>query len=615
MKKLTKFHKQLIAIGAVVLVAAVCFGVYMFQSNKEKQQNPTTTLSFTKEEQNAIRGVKSKASVAFAAEKGGANAKEAFLMTLAEDLSAINPKISVKYGVGGDACVVTVKGDKHTADMDALFTQREDGTPYASTARAFFYTALTGSDQGAPNEALKGFNLDGDMVTQAGYAYLFDPIDKANLEYVYIQNQHDKLTFIELNGSFYLTESELDLDTATTATMIAAARAPVAIDTVKDPENLEKYGLKDNAKATAIVIAKVKDGDSFSIIIGNELPDGSGYYAKTPAKDRIYVMQSNIANYLLVPKESFLVANFGTSMNDVKEPFDTVTDIRIEFDDGDVFKAQLMSDKEKETHNNSSINYAWKVTAPDRFISGDNGYALPNPDNIAVCIYTLSHLASDEVVESDINDETLAEYGLDKPYRVFSWLYKGQTRITTSFSKPNDDDICYVYSVKENVSDGKKVKIGIAAIEADSFEYLHYKAFNYTSNILYSGYLKNLDSVTISRDGKDYVMTFTKDEIGALTAAKVNGVDADLASCQAFYTRFISCKVLDEYTAEEEPPKELIKVSINKGGEITSMSFGRISNMKAYGLVNNKTALYISYNDLEKLISAADAIIAGETVK
>lgn len=615
MKKLTKFHKQLIAIVAVVLVAAVCFGVYAFQSNKGKQQNPTTTLSFTKEEQSAIRGIKGKASVTFAAEKGGANAKEAFLMTMAEDFAAINPKIKVTYGKGGDACVITAKGKTHTADMDGLFTQREDGTPYASTARAFFYTSLTGSDQGAANEALKGFNLDGDMVTQAGYAYLFDPIDKANLEYVYIQNRHDKLTFIEVDGSFYLTESEMDLDTATTATMIAAARAPVAIDTVKDPENLEKYGLADNAKATAIVIAKVKDGESFSVIIGNELPDGSGYYAKTPGKDRVYVMQSNIANYLLVPKESFLVANFGTTMSNVMEPFDTVTDIRIEFEDGDVLKAQLMSDAEKAEHSDSSQNYAWKITAPDRFISGDSGYALPDPDNIAVCIYSLSHLVSDEVVEADINEETLAEYGLDKPYRVFSWLYKGQTRITTSFSKPDENGNCHVYSVKENVSDGKKVKIGIALIKDTDFEYLHHKAFNYTSNILFSVYFDRLDSLAFSRNGKDYIITLTKGENSKVTAAKINGIEADLTSCRVFYQSFIACKVLDEYTSQEEPPKELLKVSVTKNGKTTTMSFGRISNMKAYGLVNDKTALYISYNDLEKLISDADALIAGETIK
>ena len=110
-------------------------------------------------------------------------------------------------------------------------------------------------------------------------------------------------------------------------------------------------------------------------------------------------------------------------------------------------------------------------------------------------------------------------------------------------------------------------------------------------------------------------MTFEKDKEGAVTAAKINGRDADLLSCRNFYKNFIHCYVLDEYVTEGEKPKELLKISATIGGKKTEISFGRISNMKAYCLVNGKSEYVMEYDLLETLISNVDALINGEVIK
>lgn len=620
MKKFTKFQKQIIGIIAVLIVAALCFGAYFaFFSNKDSEALPS--FSFTEEELAAIRDFSGKATFSFVADKGKASDAEAYMMRLAEGYASVNRNFNVGYGVGSAPCVLSTGGKEHIVDVKAMFKTREDGTPYASSVRAFFNNILFGKALVAETEALPGYNLYGDKVNTAGLAYIYDPVERADLKFVYIKNQYDELTFIPLDGSFYLTDSIMDLDTSTTATMVAAVRAPVATNVIElkyksegeYAEQLKKYGLDSEENATAIILIEDKEGNASYIRVGKALTDGTGFYAYCNGKkDRIYVMQQSISNYILIPKESFLIANFGTPLKELTDVFSTITDIEIGVGEDEPIKAVLMTDEDKKNH---PINYSWKITAPDRFISGDYDYALPNYGNVGDLLNALCALSSDEVMAAEVTDEALEEYGLKTPYRTYSWLYKGETRCTVYFSKATDDGYIYVYSVKENVKDGKKDTIGISRIKKTVFTYLDYTALDYVDTKLFTQYFDKLDYMSFSRNGVDYSMIFDKDDKGNVTAARINGKEADLLSCRNFYKNFIHCYVLDEYPAEGEKPKELLKVSATIGGKTTEISFGRISNMKAYCLVNGKSEYVMEYDLLETLIDNVDALIAGEVVK
>lgn len=619
MKKLSKFQKQIIGIVSVLVVAALCFGAYFIFFDKDEETK--ASFPFTEEELTAIKGIGSKATFSFSAEKGKANDAEAYMMRLAEGYASVNGKVKVSYGVGSAPCVLSAGGKEHTVDVKAMFKYREDGTPYASSVRAFFNEALFGKAIVAETEALDGYNLYGDKVNSAGLAYIYDPVERKDLKYVYIKNQHDELTFIPLDGSFYLTDSIMDLDTSTTATMVAAVRAPVATSIIdlkyendkEFDELLKSYGLDTEENATAIILIEDNKGNASYIRVGKALTDGTGFYAYCNGKkDRIYVMQQSISNYILIPRESFLIANFGTPLKELTDVFSNITDIEIGVGDGEPIKAVLMSEEEKKNH---PINYSWKITAPDRFISGDYDYALPNYGNIGDLLNALCALSSDEVMAAEATEEALKEYGLETPYRTYSWLFKEETRCTIHFSKPTEDGYIYVYSVKENVKENQKDTIGIARIKKTAFTYLDYTALDYVDTKLFTQYFDHLDGMAFTRNGVDYTMTFVKDKEGAVTSAKINGKEADLLSCRNFYKNFIHCYVLDEYVPEGETPKELLKISATIKGKKTEISFGRISNMKAYCLVNGKSEYVMEYGLLETLIDNVDALIAGEVIK
>lgn len=611
MKNLTKFKKQLIAIICLALVAVVCLTVYFVRRGDEEEQDIKPSYSFTEAELEAIKGFSGKASFAFKDEKGKADAFVAAYMRLADGYASVNKDISVEYGKGSEDCVLTVNGVDSKPDKAVLFKLLEDGTPYATDARAFFNKALFGNELGATTDALSGYNLDGDRVNNAGYAYLYGPIDRADIKYVYVENAFDKLTFVPVDNSFYLADTSMDMATATVSTLIAAARAPVASGKVDNPTDLAAYGLDSVENATATVIVQDTDGNAYSIRVGKLLTDSSGYYAMCHGKDTVYILPSSIANYMLIPKEKYLVANYGTALDQATDVYQKINDIAINLGD-DLVKGEFMSDSEKANH---PINYTWKITAPNRLVSEAFGYSLPNYGNLGDVYNALCALTSEEIVEADVDDEALEKYGLATPYRSFSWLYNGETRCTVHFSKPNEDGNLYVYSVKEDVKTGEKKTVGIGLVESTAFPYLEYKTLDYIDTQLYTQYFDKLDWIKFTRGGEDYTISIIKKEDGTVEAAKLNGKDADLVSCRNFFRGVLHCKILEEYDAAGEEIPEIFNVKLSCNGKVTEISFGRVSSMKAYCLVDGKAQYVMDYNLFETLVSGADKLIAGEKVE
>lgn len=610
MKKLTKFQKQLIAIACLVLAFAVCLTVYLVRNGDEPEEIKPS-YAFTGAELDAIKGFEGAAQFTFRDEKGKADSVAAAYMRLADGYASVNSAITVRYGEGDKTCVLTVNGAEYVPDDDKLFSALEDGTVYATDARAYFNTALFGSDLGAVTDALDGYDLDGDSVNSAGYAYLYGPIERSDIKYIYVKNQYDELTFVPIDGVFYLSDTDLDLATAVTATLVAAVRSPVASAKVANPGALAEYGLDSEENATASIIIEDKSGNAYYLRIGKAASDGSGYYAQCYGKDIVYILPSSISNYILIPKESFLVAEFGTPLDQLTDVYTKVDDITVGFED-EIFKAELMTETEKENH---PINYSWKVTAPSRFASEAFGYALPSYGNIGDVFNTLCSLSTEDIAEADINEETLEQYGLATPYRTYSWLYEGETRCTVYFSEANADGSFYVYSVKEDVESGDKKTVGIGVVAASAFPYTEYTLMDYLDTNLYTQYFDKLDGMEYVLNGETYKITLKYNDEGTVESAKLNGKDADLSSCKNFYRGLLHCQVLDEYETDGDLPAEIFNIKVTSGGKTTEISFGRISAMKVLCIVDGKAMYTMDYGLYEILVSGAEKLAAGETVE
>ena len=615
MKKLTKFQKQLTAVICLLVLAAVCFTIYAVRANRSEAEKPEPLYPFTDEEIQAIEDFDGKAVFSFRAKQGQADAKTAVYMHLADGYASVSGRITVKYGEAlkdGRECVLSVNGKEYIPDSDSLFSVLEDGTPYASGARAYFNTALFGESLGAERDALEGFDLDGDRVNSAGRPYLYGPLERSDIKYIYVENKYDKLTFVPVDGVFYLADTEMDNSTAVVATLVAASRAPYAIGKVENPKELAAYGLDSDEHAEATLLMQDKKGEAYFIRIGSALKDGSGYYAWCHGKKSVYIMPPNIANYILVPKEKFLVANYGTALERREDVYRKLDDIVINLD-GETIKAELMTDEEKANH---AINYSWKITEPERFASESYGYALPNFGTMGDIFNALCALHTDVVVEADPDSAAFEKYGLDKPQRSYSWVFDGEVRCTVYISKPDADGSMYAYSVKEGLKSGRKITLGIGRVEEKDFPYMNCRLLDYLDSKLFTQYFDDMEKIEFTCKGSSYRIDIVRDAEGAPESAFLNGKDVDLDSCRRFYQNgILHCTILDEYDAEGGIPEEIFRISLTFKGKKDEFVFGRLSSVKAHCLANGKAQYVVEYPMLETMMSLAERLAAGEKIE
>lgn len=641
MKNLTKFQKQLIGIVTVAVVAAVLFAVYAIRAPKgdDKDKEPALSLNyaFTAPEKQALADYEGTAVFTFKAEQGKADVKTAYIMALAADYAALSDNITVKYGSGTDDCAITADGKTTVirSDDEGLFKLLEDGTPYAFTARARFNTAIFGDPKGAEIEALKGYDLDGDVINSGGNIVLYT-IGKSYKDVAlavvekYDGHEKSETTFYTYKDSIYIQNYEsMTVDSTTAALVMSFARSPVAVGKVENPaDDLSLYGLDDeNLTATLKVIDK--DENVHFLRIGKALPDGSGgRYVMCDDKKHIY-MSSNYVSYALAEKETFLTASYGFAIQNNTDVYTLISDMWVQIDE-DLVKLDLLTEEEKEQY---SLNYTWKLTSPSRFVYDECGYAIGNIYNVGDVFIALSNLEAGTLVSADVNEATLKEYGLDKPYRSYSWVYGGLVRCTVHFSTPDPaTGDMYVYAVHDYFKtdgdeavyeDGVPVieqsyTIGIGKIADSDFSgqnisYINLTAVQYINENLFLEFFSNLDRLVFVKDGKESVFTFSKSE-GATVAAKLDGESVDLQSVKYLYTAVTSCAVLGEYEVDTLP-EESLRVILTVDGTETVISLTRVSTTKVYCTVNGKGKYYVSYDNLETLLSYYEIVLSGGTIQ
>ncbi|MBR6594261.1 MAG: DUF4340 domain-containing protein [Clostridia bacterium] len=622
MKNLSRFQKQLIGIAAVALVAVILFVLYsVFSGGKEEQgKAPVLNYGFSQAEETALKAFTGSAEFRFAAQRGKASAEVAPLMALAEDYTKLNGGITVSYGEGSDDCALTVNGETTVIDVGAeeLYRKLKDGTLYAFSARELYNTALFGESLGvAKYEPLPGYDLDGDVINAGGNIVMYSLGDKnEELSYVLINNEHGELKFFVIDGNIYLGGAEdMGLSTANTVMLVSYARQPFATGKVANPKALSEYGLDSQENATATLIAENEDGEVHVLLIGKQTPDGSGYYVRCDDRDRVYI-SSPYASYALRTPESFVTGSYGEALDKMEEVFTKVDDMAVTFEDGETLTLETLTAAELAEELKTRPNYTWKITGPDRFVTGDKGYTLSNFGNVGDIFYALSILSSEEVVSISTEAEVLAEHGLDKPHRIFEWVYNGSVRCKVFCSKPQNGKM-HVYGVKEYLEKDGTVKstanIGVGVVSTSDFPYMDYRIIDYVDNKLFTHYIDSVDTITFLKGEESHTVAFGKNKEGKIESATLDGKSVDLQSARRVYVEILGCTILEEYEGAV-PEAPTFTVTVKQGKSETVLTFTRVSTVKVHCTVNGKGKYCIAYDDLEELMKDFNTLLKGEIV-
>ncbi len=636
MKKLNKFQKQIIAISAVALLAVALFAAYLIGKPDEKpveEEAPKQVqlnYSFTEGEKTALEGFKGTASFAFKTEKGKGSEKTAPLMALAEDYAALNEGISVSYGKGDTDAVLTVNGTEVSLDTekDIKYYTNLDGATYAFNARSLINTALFGNDLGVDEkQPFTGFDKDGDILNKGGNISMFSMGTKyTDLKFVQVTNEHGEITFYSepKTGTPCIMGTEaMMVDSSAAITLMSFAQNPVATGKVENPEELSVYGLDSDENATATILVAIDEDNFRSIRIGKALPDGSGYYAlcdDASNKLKPYVYTTNAyASFALMATEDFLSAEYGVKLNELTDVYSAIDNMCITMD-GEEVKLEKLSDAEKKE---LPINYTWKVTAPDRYIHSDNGYALSNFYNVGDLFNALSSLKSEDIKVAVPTEEDLAEYGLAEPYRSYSWTVYDIVTCHVFMSQPDTDSNFYLYGIidyyDEKTDSTYTETLGIGMLPTSAFRnedqvcYMDFTPLNFIDNKLFTDYVKAVDKISITKDGETHIFRFEKNAEGDITAATLDNGRTDLQSVRRFYVDIIHPIIIGEHEGEVPDGVDL-SITLTRGDDETTIDYTRLNSVQVYATVNGQGGYYINYDDLAPILESYQILLDGGIV-
>ncbi len=306
---------------------------------------------------------------------------------------------------------------------------------------------------------------------------------------------------------------------------------------------------------------------SFGFVVGDESPDGLGYYFMLDGSDKIYVVATSELSAFqfelvdLADKTAIPAAVFTTDTTDNKAEdgsyayFDSLTL------SGSLYSDTITIENNKEDNTSSEILPYIITTPTKRYAQSEN-------------LTSLISLFSSTVNVSgnyafDVNDQTLKEFGLDDPDAVVTMTINGESK----YFKISivDDSYCAV------IYDGATM---IRKVTKDSFAFLSLTTEDFYNSQPFMYSINDLSSLELV-DGEDKVkfdISSTKDEDENVTFhILANGTEIVASDFQTFYADFVGIQCND-FTVEETSDEPVSSIIFNfNNNSSTTVKFYKIS--------------------------------------
>lgn len=294
----------------------------------------------------------------------------------------------------------------------------------------------------------------------------------------------------------------------------------------------------DNPK---IKVKVESDGhDPYTILIGDESPDGLGSYLMVEGIDTIYVAPETAFSSFefslldLADKTSIPATTFTTDTSDNKSEdgayayFDSLTL------SGTLFPNMItIINNPEDTDSAALVQYL--ITTPiERYANADN-------------LTSIVNLFSNEIAVAgsyafDITDATLKEFGLDNPDAVVSMTIDGESR-TFKISKVDDEYCAVIY-------DGA---VMIRKVSASAFAFLSLKPEDLYYKNLFMNSINDVKTLKFNDSDSEvkFDISYEEDENSNKTYhILVNEKEITASYFQSFYADFVGIQCSD-FTVQE----------------------------------------------------------------
>jgi len=269
---------------------------------------------------------------------------------------------------------------------------------------------------------------------------------------------------------------------------------------------------------------------------------------------------------------------------------------------------------------------SWRAVEPLDYVPEGKNFVYPDSTNFQTTLLTsLGSLVGDAVVETGICDNVydigtiskakLAKYGLDEPDMIASFEFDGFVS-TVYIAYPKDGgDYYYAYSTESSLSQDITICTDIIAeISLDTAAWLNWDIVDMLDHNLLSMYIDDIETLTITFGGKDYVFELIKDSNGKLTTVRIDGKTVDTQNFRYLYISIIGMSLKGEYEEGEEAPAEVLRIKIKSQSKNPEIVFYRVTTSKAYYTIDGQGRYYVLLDKVNTVKKNVGLLLAGQDV-
>ncbi len=361
--------KQIITVVSVALVAILLFGIYsIFLKDDGIEQSTDAFFNLTPDVKEALSKLETGVDIRlFGYEEN--NSDWEMLSKYAKSIESASRKIDLSTEESDtDFVRVSVDGNQRDLAFDLFFKRLYDGTLYAFDGEALICNAifeLCGMEKmDISLRAVSGYDTEGDTLTASGYPFMFTALDRSNIAFLTINNEHGSYSIYQQDKNFYFSESVLvSYDDEMFSLLTTTCRYPVTVGKMDMPEGktFANYKLDKQESATcsySLMTVADKEGRYYlhTVYVGALASTGSFYYARyigglfepgkngesdkmiqNLSKDKIYFLSaSDVQGSLALPSTDIMAATLVYGINDTGEAF-AIDNVHIDYHKEEIY--------------------------------------------------------------------------------------------------------------------------------------------------------------------------------------------------------------------------------------------------------------------------------------
>lgn len=497
-----------------------------------------------------------------------------------------------------------------------------------------------------PSEPTADYSLYDDAV-YVGTTEKIEKVDSKDVESVFVQRTEDRWGFVyDYTEETYFLDGygdKIAYDQYVAQYVVYYATSAPAISRVAEKaDDLSRYGLDENGSNRISVTINLRSGKQIEMIFGDELADGTGFYATTAGSDTVYAINSFAHGY------------FDCSVYDVMNVRITNPFTESEYVPN-YFVIYHGSEKHVELkyyNSSEAVDMEYIKTTQVIYPIAYIPYGASSSYSDMIYNYLRASINGERVVDAEKKGETFSaeylkeKYGIDGEdpacirlnyYRDFDDVGKIENDII--FSPKDKDGYYFAY----NLALGTVVKI-----HADSIPFIEWEAERYMEPQVYLQSINTVKSLTINSTGlRDYYVTDghiklnqgfvsnAPEEVDAknlkvthadgseLKDAMKNGerVRTGLENYRYLFLALQSIDIHQKMSAEDvaaknidlNAPDVVVDIVTRSGAEHT-LRFYYYGSSGAYFTYNGEGGYSVTQSSLKKLLTACDNLCKGVAI-